>query len=138
MSGLQGRMAEPFGRAGKALAICESGFSSLCLVLSGNHLPPLCSEGLGRYLKLSMWLQSFPQGFLLCPEVHIAVLNLATFKALCNPGRFIFPTLAPVWDLGTSQNLFGRGRTGMVRRGIRGGKTPSSPHQTPLRTHPIS
>ena len=36
------------------------------------------------------------------PKVHIAVLNLATCKALYNPGCFIFPTLAPAWDLGAS------------------------------------
>lgn len=56
--------------------------------------------------------------FLLCPEVHIAVVNLATGKALCNPDRFIFPTLALVWDLGSSQILFGRDRISMVRRGL--------------------
>ena len=56
--------------------------------------------------------------FLLCPEVHTAVVNLATGKALCNPDQFIFPTLALVWDLGSSQILFGRDRIGMVRRGV--------------------
>lgn len=75
---------------------------------------------------------------LLCPEVHMAVLNLATGKALCNPERFIFPPLAPVQDLGTSQNLFGRERIGMVSRKVRGGKRPSSPDQTPPGPYPVS
>lgn len=92
----QGRLAK---RAGNYPAICKAGFGSFSLGPPGNYLPLPYSESLGRCLKLSIRPQFFPQVFVLCPEVHIAVLNLATGKALCNSDRFIFPTWLPcgIW-----------------------------------------